>query len=281
MTTHFIAGVKFWLSATGRPDNPVPSVTTDQIRHRLIPSGGLRAFGATVVVLMTANCSTIGSTAHSVQPTTASPAAPRPSQPPALISGHVTDEIGGKPVPGAVVEWRRGSQQQQGTTDATGLYIFSVPAQAGSPPGSAGVSVAAWSNLYEVARRDVEIRSGQTVLSDFRLRQKDATEIGQILGRVTNTTTAQGVGGVTITIVGAGNPISTQTLADGSYLVPGVGLGQVLTIRAITEFPPCLAEGERSFAITRPVAIQDFALPGVYTSQLHCPSSIPRKLPPS
>jgi hypothetical protein len=275
MTTHFIAGVKFWLCATGHSDNSLPTVPTDQIRHRLMSSGILRAFGATVVVLATANCSTMRSTARSAQPTTASPSAPRPPPAPALISGHVTDAIGGKPLPGAVVEWRRGSQQQQGTTDATGLYIFAVPAQAGGVPGS-GVSVAAWSNLYEVARRDVEIRSGQTVLSDFTLQQKGAAEIGQILGRVTNTTTAQGVGGVTITIVGAGNLISTHTRADGSYIVPGVGLGQVLTIRAITEFPPCLAEGERSFAITRQVAIQDFALPGVYTSQLHCSSSAPR-----
>ena len=137
MTTHFVAGVEFWLCTTGHPDNSVPTVTTDQIRHRLMSSGILRAFGATVVVLATANCSTMRSTARSAQPTTASPSAPRPSPAPALISGHVTDAIGGNPLPGAVVEWRRGSQWQQGTTDATGLYIFilAVPAQAGGVPG--------------------------------------------------------------------------------------------------------------------------------------------------
>ena len=137
MTTHFVAGVEFWLCTTGHPDNSVPTVTTDQIRHRLMPSGILRAVGGH---RRSAGDSELQHNEEhgSLGPAQAClPSAPRPSPAPALISGHVTDAIGGNPLPGAVVEWRRGSQWQQGTTDATGLYIFilAVPAQAGGVPG--------------------------------------------------------------------------------------------------------------------------------------------------
>ena len=192
----------------------------------------------------------------------------------ALIAGSVTDAGDHKPLSGAVVEWRRGAQRVRGTTDANGRFTFSVSVAGPSAQAQNVVSVAAWSNLYEATRRDAEVRSGQTSHVDFALWQKPASDLGKIAGRVTNTITGQGVSGVTITIAGAGNPLSTQTGADGSYSVGPVGLGQLLTIKASTEFPPCLAEGERSFAMTRPEAIQDFALPGVVATQLYCPSNI-------
>jgi hypothetical protein len=229
------------------------------------------AFAPSVAILMLTQCyAQSGSDATTT-------AAHRTS---ALIAGSVTDAADHKPLSGAIVEWRRSAQQVRGTTDANGRFTFAVPVAAPSAQVQTVVSVAAWSNLYEATRRDAEVRSGQTSHIDFALRQKPASDLGKITGRVTNTTTGQGVPGVTITIAGAGSPLSTQTGADGSYSLAPVGLGQLLTIKASTEFPPCLAEGERSFAMMRPEAIQDFALPGVVTVQLYCPSSVPHQLPP-
>ncbi|WP_428488257.1 hypothetical protein [Rhodopila sp.] len=235
--------------------------------------------GAAILVAATANCSAMPGAGGSAESAGAATSAPRPAPASGLITGVVTDAIGGKPLPHAVVEWQRGVQRLQGATDADGRYSFAVPVPVDDGAASTVVSIVAWSNLYDTVRRDAEVRSGRAAHVDLALRRKRAADIGRIEGRVTNTTTGQGVGGVAVTVAGAGLPIATKTRADGTYLLPQIGLGQVLTINATTEVPPCLAGAERPFAMTRPVVIQDFALPGVYVTQLFCPSSVPRQLP--
>jgi hypothetical protein len=204
--------------------------------------------------------------------------APKKGPPPAVLRGTISDDAG-HPLAGALVEWSRGSETDSGPTDDDGNYAFAVPCHCGASLSGGGrnssafaVTLTVRANPYAEATKSAQAKSGQSSTVDFKLARRPPSQIGTVQGRITDSTSGEGVEGVKVTITNAGGQLGATTNADGTYTIANVGFATGLDIQVATEVPPCLRPAEGALAVTQAVTEQSFSLASINTNRQTCPA---------
>ncbi|MEU4605882.1 carboxypeptidase regulatory-like domain-containing protein [Kribbella sp. NPDC023972] len=139
------------------------------------------------------------------------------------VNGFVRDQFG-HAVEGATVVLETPHRTYRASTGTGGFYRI-----AGLPFGTAA-SVTASKDGYDAATATVAVRRGDTTRQDLTIGLQDTD--GSIAGRVLDQR-AGALPGALVTVLAGGEVVgSTQSGADGGFLVPDVSMGDGYTVVA-------------------------------------------------
>jgi hypothetical protein len=184
-----------------------------------------------------------------------------------VVQGRLFDSTSGEPVAAAMVELSAGDLKQAGSTDSNGAFSFLVPL--GNNGGDADILVTA--NLYHSAHLSVRIDRGKPTVVNVGLVPKPASEIALVHGTLTNSDNGQGIPDAIVTILGAGDALSTTTGPNGSFSIDRVGFNPNLNIQITTSTAPCIASVVRPLAVNATTVVADIATSTLKIPVVHCP----------
>lgn len=143
------------------------------------------------------------------------------------IRGTVKDAGTGQPIAGATVSVT--GSALQATSDATGSYqIVNVPAGA--------VQVQAAKDGYASVPGSANLAAGSVIVFSPSLAQASSPmTTSTVQGTITSASTGAAIAGVTVTLSGA-NSQSTQTNAQGAYVMTGLASGSITITAQRTGF---------------------------------------------
>ena len=183
------------------------------------------------------------------------------------------------PVANATVQWSlvgAPNPSQTGVSDSAGNFAFEFPL---STPTQ--VQLATNANLYTPTQTTVQLQPGTTTQVQVTLTRRPAGQYGAVLGAVRN---ANGlvIPNATVSILGAGDFLRTNTDANGKFKFTLIGFNSNLTLQASTANAPCIAATQVPFALSSTYTVVSVKAPRVLSITANCPppSTPPPPTPP-
>src|SRR5450755_4146905 len=171
-----------------------------------------------------------------------------PQSPPVatIIQGQLTYR--GLPVANAMVQWSfLGVIGQTATSDAAGNFAFEFPLSIASQ-----IQIVVTANLYTPTQITVLLTPGTTTQAPaIVLTRKPSGQYGGVSGVVRNTSGLI-VPNAAVSILGAGDLLTTTTDATGKFQFKSVGFNSNLTLQAATANSPCIVTALVPFILAAP-----------------------------
>src|ERR1022692_2408831 len=174
----------------------------------------------------------------------------------------------GVPVAGATVQWSLvgpPSPSQTGASDSAGNFAFEIPLAYPTQ-----VQLATNANLYTPTQTSVQLQPGVTSQVQVKLTRRPAGQYGAVLGAVRNSN-GLAIPNATVSILGAGDFLSTTTDANGKFKFTPVGFNSNLTLQASTANAPCIATTQVPFALSSTHTVVSVKAPRVLSITANCP----------
>jgi hypothetical protein len=172
------------------------------------------------------------------------------------------------PVAGATVQWSlvgAPSPSQTGASDSAGNFAFEIPLAYPTQ-----VQLATNANLYTPTQTSVQLQPGVTSQVQVKLTRRPAGQYGAVLGAVRNSN-GLAIPNATVSILGAGDFLSTTTDANGKFKFTPVGFNSNLTLQASTANAPCIATTQVPFALSSTHTVVSVKAPRVLSITANCP----------
>src|ERR1035438_4142707 len=190
------------------------------------------------------------------------------SQPIATILQGQLLTTKGVPVAGATVQWSfvgAPNPSQTGASDSAGNFAFEI-----SLATPTQVQLATIANLYTATQTTVQLPPGTTTQVQVKLTRRPAGQYGAVLGAVRNSN-GLAIPNATVSILGAGDFLSTTTDANGKFKFTPVGFNSNLTLQASTANAPCIATTQVPFALSSTHTVVSVKAPRVLSITANCP----------
>ena len=194
---------------------------------------------------------------------------PQAPQVPTILQGQLLTSKG-VPVANAIVQWSfvgASSPSQTGVTDSAGNFAFEIPLSI-----TTQVQLATIANLYTATQTTVQLPPGTTTQVQVKLTRRPAGQYGAVYGAVRNSAGLV-IPYAAVSIVGAGDFLSTTTDANGKFKFTPVGFNSNLTLQASTANAPCIAITQVPFALTSTSTVVSVTAPRVPSITAQCPPS--------
>ena len=190
------------------------------------------------------------------------------SQPIATILQGQLLTTKGVPVAGATVQWSfvgAPNPSQTGASDSAGNFAFEIPLATPTQ-----VQLATNANLYTPTQTSVQLQPGTTTQVQVKLTRRPAGQYGAVLGSVRNSN-GLAIPNATVSILGAGDFLSTTTDVNGKFKFTPVGFNSNLTLQASTANAPCIATTQAPFALSSTYTVVSVTAPRVLSITANCP----------
>jgi hypothetical protein len=165
-----------------------------------------------------------------------------------ILRGQLTTGKAATPVVNAMVQWSMvGAGPGVSTvtmTDSNGDFGFEIPIAASTEGQLSTIA-----NLYLPTQTNVQLQPGITSQVNIKLVRKPSGQYGTVSGVVRSTTTRLGVPNATVSILNAGDLLTTTTDASGKFQLKQVGFNSNLTLQAATASPPCIAPAQAPLSV--------------------------------
>jgi len=192
------------------------------------------------------------------------------SQPPvpSVLTGRLVTGKANTPVPNAMVQYSIAGVptgvSNTGTTDANGLFGFEIPLAA-----PAQVQLSITTNLYNFMQMTVPLNPGANPQLTIPLVHKTSGQFGGVSGSVH--AGGQPIPNATVSIVNAGDFLTTTTNSNGQYQITKVGFSSNLILQVSTATPPCIATMQLGLDMNTTHVVLPVAATRVLTKSPICP----------
>jgi hypothetical protein len=164
-----------------------------------------------------------------------------------------------------MVQWLTAGVSNTGSTDSNGNFAFEIPLAA-----AVQVEISTIANLYDPTQTSVQLQPGVNPLLTIPLVHKTSGQFGAVTGSV-RTTSGQTIPNATVSILGAGDYLTTTTNSSGRYQFTHLGFNSNLTLQAATANSPCIVTTQVPLDMNATRVTASVQAQGVLTIAANCP----------